>query len=317
MPLEQLVSKDQTVHLAHSGSSLVGQYVTDVVKGVYGTSRNNVLEVNTPRKVATMLEYIPIEPVGKWVFLIDYQKVKSQRKNILKAIKQNQGTSIFLIQTSRYGDFKRLKEEIPSVNSMYLANLRYTDTKWILRNTGIPKNILSFIAYSYGNQPEDILTLAVDIATGNAEAPQTRSDVIKLLGNAAGTVTQLAIKIISDVPKSDKSRRILLRNRLSAGKELISNYGVRTFRNYLGAAFKDILDVKVLYLNDAIYNRVIDLPDGFDEDRLRRYTRHLDEIKELSVERILWYNRLIEETGPWTEETDYQDFLFRAYLGGT
>lgn len=315
--LADLTAKDKSLHLIHSPNDVVYQYTTDVLKETYGIPRENILDVNNRRTINTMNDWIPIDPHSKWLFLIDYEKTARSFQHIQKAIRLNPGTSVFSVRTKKYPQFKRVQEAGLGETDHYLSFLRYHDTKWALRDSGIKSNLLSFISYSYGSSPESIIELAGDIEKGAISVPQTRADVINQLGYSAGTTTQLALKLMQDVPISDRSRKALMRNRLTAGRELIESYGIRKFRNYLYGSFKDILDVKVLYMNNAIYNKIgTKLPEGYDPKRLRRYQRHIEEIKEISLERILWYNRVIKETGPWNDENQYQDFLYRLYLTG-
>lgn len=300
-------------HLLQATSDLVNMYVYDRLRTRYNVHRESVIEVNSKRTVEIMEEYASMSPLmsDKWLFMIDALKVKSYLARVAKIVNSRTETSIFLIRTEKYKDFKDVKEKMPRVNDMYMSFIRAGDVNHLLARSGFTPTLKKFVANSYGYSPGLVIQLALDLERG--EEVSTQREVIALLGSSAGTTTAYAMKLCGDIIKSEKSRNILMKKRLEAGRELCKSFGSFTLRNYLLKTIRDIQDVKELHMTAEIYDRIRDLPEGFDEKQLAPYNRYLPQITEFAFHRILWLNKLLSDSGPWHSDSDFQNFIYTVY----
>ena len=92
-------------------------------------------------------------------------------------------------------------------------------------------------------------------------------------------------------------------------------FGTRTAYNFIKATIKDILNIKILYLNGTIYDRVINIPSCYDEKRLMRYNYCIKVITEgISYSRLLFLYQTLGIYGKWYTSQDGVLFLYKYYL---
>lgn len=311
--LKGLTDVDKRVHLVLTSSNLAEIYVYDTLKSRCNATLESVLEVTNASSFKAMLELVNIQPnlADNWLFIVKYSKVKSSLRKYIGIFESN--TSIFLLQVDNYKDFKEVKELYPSVNDLYLDSIRKDDVMDLLRGYQLSPRVKDFVASSYFKEPEKVFALKKELSNG--AMVETSKDVVKLCGESMGSVQKFALQLLEDSPKTEHFLKRTFKKRVSTVCDLCDTFGTRTAYNYIKSSIRDILYIKMLYLEGTIYDKVRDLPECFDEKKLARYNYKLMGIaNDISYDRIiLTFNRLIE-FDKWNNKSDAILFLYKYYL---
>jgi len=312
--LRELGSSDCNVHLIFSPASIAEMFVYDTLKETCKASLDSVITVSSKSEFKSMLELVNMDSMlaDRWLVVLDYSKLKSQC-NTLKGL-FDLDTTIFMVKVANYKDYKEFKELIKTCNDLYLSILRYADISFLLGEYISNGKVLDFVAKSYARDPEKIFELRQKLKEGTkVENPK---DVTKLIGESASSLAQFAFLLLADPPTTARGYSMVYRKRIQMADSLIETFGVGKFKNFLTATVKDILDIKVLYLQGKLYRSIRDLPEGFDEKRLSRYnwslTRITDEIPYNRLVKLYW---LLKDSGYWRSKKDLLDFIYKYYGG--
>lgn len=316
--LRNLSDYSYRIHILYTDSGKAYMYIYDRLRESCNADRNSIYEIQTRADVRTMEGLVSMQPylADRWLFIIDYKKVKGMLKNKMEMFSSE--SSCFLIRVSSYKEYVEFKELVGQrVNDMYFALIRKDDVYFLLKDFELSDRVKGFVAKSYIRDVEKVFDLKDNLSQG-AEINAER-DVIKLVGASSGSVVTFVLSLFNEMPGTEKGFKMVCRRRLQSGVELGESYGYRTFRNYINSAVYDMLQIKMLYLNGVIYNRVMNLPEGFEEDRLRRYDFCLEKItKEIPYERLALVYFLLQKDGNrvWYSGKDLAKFLYDYYLGG-
>lgn len=308
----QDISLDNSITLLFTNSGKAEMYVYDRIKECCSATRESVYEVGTKRDFMDMLELVNLQPflAEKWIFILDYKKaVKSMcktNKGVLHA-----ETSCFLVKVYNYADYKEFKSLYPTCNDLYLARLNPRDISYIFNGYNLSQKVVDFISSSYGSDVDKVFDIKE--ALDNGEEINSNKDIVKLVGASGGSVSKLALQLLNEPPKL-KGRDRVLKARLNAIVALCDTYNISTVRNYLLASVKDILDIKVLYLQGIIFKRISKLPEKYDEKRLSKYQYCINSItEEIPYARILRLYTTLMVSGVWKEKIDILTFLYSYY----
>ena len=314
--LANLSDKSINLHLVMSDSDGVNLYIHDTLKGVYETGVDGIFSVKTKSDFKAMLELLNIPPLtaDKWVFEIEYKKLKPLMEKKLGIFESS--TACFCVYVDKYVDFKEFKGKFNNCNDLYLSVLRRSEVLFLLEGYDIPEKVRDFVASAYTRSPDSVFELIGQLNQGITV--ENSRDVVRLVGAGLGSVSSFAFLLLADPPRTERGLRRVYSKRVKAGLDLIGAYGVRSFRNFLSATVYDILQLKVLYLEGKVYDKVRDLPDCYDEKKLSRYNMYLDKIgSEIPYERILRLYSMLqtEDNRVWDSVGGFIGFLY-GYYGG-
>lgn len=312
--LRELTSEDRNTHLIVTNSGLAEMYVYDKLKKRCHATLESVYEINRVSEFKDMLETINLEPymADKWLFTIDYSKLKSTVDKYLHIFDAE--TACFIIKCKGYKDFKDFKQGYPKANDLYLSIIRSGDIQYLLSEFNLSQKIVDFVSKSYSRDPEKVFTLYRELCNG-AEI-NTSKDIVELCGVSTGSVVSLVMLLLADPPKTSKGFNRVLKKRIQIANDLVGAYGLSTFRNFLVSSIKDILDIKILYLQGIIYKSIRDLPECYDEKKLSRYNPYLFRIvDEIPVDRILRLYISVRESGFWRNKSSVVQFMYDYYGG--
>ena len=312
--IKNLRDGNTNIHLLLTSSNLSELYVYDELKSKCKATRDSIYDINSRSTASEMFELVNVKPflADKWLFVIEYGKVKSllkEKKGIFEA-----DTSEFLIKVKNYKEFKEAKEMIDRVNDIYLSFIRYYDVEYLLQGYSMPPKLIDFVAKSYANDPEQVFILMNELKSGRIV--EKRKDVVDLCGASSGSINSFALTLLKEPPKSDRARKMLYRNRIGVSLELAETYGFSKMRNFLMVSVKDILDIKQLYMVGAIYDRIAGLPECYDEKKLSRYNVYLRTIIDIPYPRIMRLYLLLKKCGRWYTDIDMINFIYQFYEEG-
>lgn len=312
--LKDLTDMSKSIHLLQTNSSRAEMYVHDTLKKVYNATLEDMFEVKTKQNIKALYELASVQPytAEKWIFEIEF-KVISDMLKTNKGIFESPNIC-YVIKVDRYKDFKEFKNGIGSCNDLYLSYLHREDIMYLLSGFSISEKLMNFICGSYSRDVDKVFELREHLL-GGVEI-STQRDVVNLVGSSQGSINGYVLQLITAPPRTEKGQARVYKNRLQYGLGLCRTYGARTFRNYLASTVHDMLQIKQLYMQGIIYNRVINIPEQYDEKKLSRYNYLLDSIENsLSYEDLLGlYVKLqLKENRVWYTESDFVRFLYDYY----
>lgn len=311
--LNDLNNEEKRVHLLLTSSNLAEIYVYDTLKGRCGATLESVIEVNNASDFKGMLELVNIQPnlAINWLFVIKYSKVKSQLKKYKGIFSSD--TSVFLIKVDNYKDFKEAKEIYSLVNDLYLESIKKNDVMDLLRGYKLSPVVKEFVASSYYRDPEKVFTLYNELKNG--AIIENSKDVVKLCGESMGSIQRFTLQLLEDSPKTEMFLKRSYKKRVNTLYDLCNAFSARTAYNYIKSSVKDILYIKILYLEGKIYDSIRDLPECFDEKKLVKYNYRLRDITQnISYDRILYLYNMLNNCGKWYNNQDGIAFLYSYYL---
>lgn len=250
----------------------------------------------------------------RFLFEIDWKKCRNWLKKNTWIFETE--SSCFCIFVKSYKEFKDAKELLNNCNDLYLAVIRKWDTYYLLRDFELSEKIKQFVAVSYSKDVEKIFEFANYLQSGITV--NSTKDVVKLLGATSSSVSHYAMTLLNDPPTTKKGLRRVYLNRVQTGIELCNAYGCTQFKNFLTATVSDFLQLKTLYMEGIIYDKVDDLPSVYDKAKLSRHSMYLSRITtEIPYDRILnLYCYLRDkENRMWSSTSDLLMFLY-SYYGG-
>ena len=311
--LKDLQDPSKSVHLLLTSSNLIEIYVYDTLKARCNATLESIIDVNSASTYRYMLELVNIEPnlADKWLFVLDYKKIKGSLKKNLGVFQSE--VAVFLIKVDNYKDFKEVKELGVVLNDLYLDVIRRNDVYYMLGQYKISQKVLEFVVNSYYRDPEKVFVLKKELENG-ADI-NTPKDVTALCGESTGSIQKLAMQLLTDNPKTEMFLKRSYKKRVSFVKELCDTFGSSTAYNYLKASIRDVLYIKMLYMQGVIYDKIREVPDCFDEKKLNRYRNVLKTIEnEIPYVKILNLYVIINESDRWRKPEDSIAFMYKYYL---
>lgn len=300
-------------YLLYTDSSLVEMFVYDRLKELCRANSESIVEVGSPKGVGEMIDTVSISPflAEKWLFVIDYRKVKRQIEK-LKGIFSAE-TSCFFIKVSNYKEYKEVLELLGkgSVCELYLSFLQYRDIVWLLRDTGMKPNLIDYVVKSYSRDPEKVFLLLRELQNGLEVSD--RKEITAICGESSGSVMSFVISLLVGTVSSDRGLKMSLGRKSKEAVSLARLHGVGSFRNFMIASVRDIMYLKEMYLNCDIYDTIRDVPDCFDEKKLMRYRMYLSRIVDMDMSRVVRLYAMLCCSGKWISEIDVISFLYEYY----
>lgn len=319
--LKDLSNPEISIHLVLSNSGKASVFIHDALKNTYKATLDSMYEIKTAKEFSLVSEMSAIQPylADKWIFEINFPKVKNTLGKQLGVLEST--TSCFCFFVNNYREFREAKELLSKngmkVNDLYIPIIRKSDVYYLLKDYELSEKVIDFIATSYARDPENIFELREYLAGGYEV--NTQRDVVKLVGASSGSINSFIMLLFSKPPETERGLKMVFKRRIQMGVDLCNAYGVSTFRNFLNASVYDILQIKILYLQGKIYDRVgRDLPNGFDEARLGKYSFYLSRIKnEISYDSITRLYCMLQEPQnvKWVSVQNMIEFIYQYYGG--
>lgn len=312
--LRHLRSAENNVHLLLTSSNLAEIYVYDELKSICGATVESVVDVNSKSTFQNMLELVNMQPLlaDKWLFVIIYKGGIKQLVKKYEGIFQTE-TARFLVKVENYKDFKEFKGVIRNANDLYLNVIRHDDIAFMLNGYKLSSNVIEFVEKSYYRDPEKVFILAKELANGAVVS--NNRDVVRICGESSGSIARFAMLLLNEMPSSENGLKRVYSKRVKILVDLCESFGTRSTYNFLVAALKDILNIKILYLQGIIYDSIRDLPEVYDEKKLSRYNMYLKRIiQDLTYENILRLYVALCKCDRWRNPQDGVLFLYNYYL---
>lgn len=311
--LSNLLNSEVSVHLLLTSSDLAEIYVYDTLKGRCRATLESVLTVDTRATFKSMSELVSMQPnlAEKWLVVLNYTKVKAQLKATIGVLQSE--TAIFLVKVKNYLEYKEFKELYGNANDLYLNSIKRADVMDLLRPFSLSEEVKVYTANAYYNDPERVFLLRQELLNGaTVSGPK---DVVKLCGESIGNIQRFALQLLTDSPKTEMFLKRSYKKRVKTVCDLCDTFSCRTAYNFISSVLKDIMYIKMLYLEGTVYDKIRDLPEAFDEVKLAKYNFYLREIaEEISYERILWVYSELRKFGRWNTTQDAVLFLYQFYL---
>ena len=311
--LKGLRDEDKNTHLLLTYSNIAEMYVYDVLKERCEATVESVCTINNNKSFKLMSELVNMQPnlSDKWFFIIEYSKVKGllqKSKGIFEST-----SSVFLIKVNSYGEFKEVKDLGINLNDLYLVNIKKVEVMDLLRNFKISPALKDFIASSYYKDPDKVFVLVKELENG--AVINSSKDIIKICGESTGSIQKFVVQLLVDSPKTERFLQRSYKKRVATLCNLCDSFGSSTTYNYIRSAIKDILYIKMLYLQGVIYDRIAYLPECFDEKKLARYSFYLRVIsQDVAYNKIVYLYNVIGEYGKWVTAQDGILFLYKYYI---
>lgn len=322
---KDIFSRENTVQIIYSPSNMLTLKIYDWLKQEWGIETEDTELVQTIQKIHSMEKKVYLSAMNsdRWLLNIKYTKIKKHLQALINLLILGQETSLFLIEVANYGEYKELnkainKARLDGVNFNYLAWLRADEIGWIINQTikdnGLQKGVVSpkameFLQKGYGNEPDKILEICERIKNGETFAD--RKSVVEAVGVSSGSTDRMIFNLLKDPPKNVK---LVVKNRLKVLNEMASIYGVGKTQNFLRSGVKKLIDLKLLYLNGRCYKKVENnLPEPYRFEELRRYSRYLEDIKGIPLERFVRLYMELNKTR-WENSIHMQSFLYNYYI---
>ena len=313
--LRQLDCREHTVHLLYTNSGLAEIYVYDRIKEAAKADLNSIFTIDSRSSFNQMLELVNVEPnlSEKWMFVIEYRKVKSQLRRYIGVFEST--SSLFLVKVNSYKEFQEFKELRKVCNDLYLTLIRGHDIMVLLAEFRLNQNLMDYITKSYSRDVEKVFVLRQALLNG--QEVETPKDVIRICGESASTTIRFVFLLLNELPKSKSGLKRVYKKRLTMLYDMVDSLGSLKTYNYIQSTVRDILYIKMLYLSGQIYDQVRDIPDAFDEKKLSRYGIYIHRIAtEIPYERILRLYTSLRDYGGWYTQQDSVLFLYNYYLMG-
>lgn len=303
----------QNVHILLAQSNLAEIYVYDKLKEKCKGNSETVITVDSNSSVKNMFDLVSVEPfmADKWLFIIDYKKVnKSIFDNISLFTSE---TSEFLIKTKTYHEYLEVSKKLSFANDMYLYNIRYYDVEYLLRDYKISPKLVEFCARSYYTDPDKVFLLLEELK--NEVGVNSRKQIMGICGSSTGSINTFVMTLLTDDKINVKNLHKLYSKRLQAMIEFADYYGYSTLRNFILASLRNLMDVKTLEMAGIIYDRVENLPRGYDETKLHKYQFFVERLKAVPYSRIATLYSFLYIDGVWHNQLDMLTFFYDYYGG--
>lgn len=310
------------VCLVQTPSPMLGLFIQDKLRGMFQSVSDTIIDLKTKSDMNLITSVQNVEPLDsiKWLALWDYTTKKTGVKlaDIITTAKTST-TVVFLLTVENYRAYKEVKSALKDVDYVYdfylpylnKANMRYLYYQIVPKSFMLSPQLYSFVSKSYSGDVESVMTLFKSLASGNT--CEKHSDITDICGLGSNTIENFVFTLLKDPPTTEKGLKRILSNRLKAGRELSEVYGFRSFYNFTLSSLKRILDIKQLRISGAVHKKMIQLPNGYDDNHLERYQRYIWQINKIPTTRILrLYFHLAKNK--WTNDLEFINSIYGYFF---
>ena len=319
--LKDLEDTKYGIHVVQVGSGLGEIYVEDTLRGVAGCrSSDSVFRVATAEDVSMIGDAVYLQPIdgGKWFIIVEAVKSARIGKELEELIREgsSRGSCIFLLKTTKYSVYKKLRSTFPSANSVYLDRIGYRDCEYLMSGR-IPDRLIRYVYYGYRNSVEKIFKLYRAVVDSGVRVSGER-DITEVCGKTDGSIIDFVLRLLeeSGVRRGERGARTVYRKRVGYLGEILAGMGVGMLQYTVRRVVADIYDIKVLYLEGKIYQKEIDVPtNGYSEKKLSGYRNFFSRIVRVGLGDIVRFRRLLDDS-EWVDSIDAVGFVYNYIEGG-
>lgn len=309
------------VLIFQTSSVNVNMYVMDKIKALLRCNHDTILEVTDKKSIKNVKEIYNVEPYlsDRWLVVVHLDKFKGKYQDIVNMILDS-STVMFVCVAERYPDFKGFRDAVNKVKmqqvcELYLTYMRAEDFHYLYRtivpeSNRMPKAIADFVCQSYGADIDAEFELFNQLKEGTKVT--TRKAVSEICGIGGNSIDSFVMSLLKDPPQTEKGSITVIRNRLKAGEDLAQVYGYGKFYNYLSSCIKQLMDLKMLIMSGVVYNRIPELPKGYDEKKLMRYQRYIWRVRRLPFSRLVRLKLFVGDI-KWKSSMDLLRFVYGYY----
>jgi hypothetical protein len=308
---------------------LIQLFITDTVRKVLGASQEQYFDVSSKNELKNIYSLGSVQPFGasKWFIVVDLDKIPIS--DLVQTFDHGE-SCFFLCVTSKYFNFKKLKEALNKHNDiqkkkkltqipyeeLYLTYLRKADFYYLYSNYlgDIPNKLTeNLVNYVYKNYAGDLdaLFLLLD-ALREGEEFQKEKDIIAICGLGRNTTQNFIIKIMTSTPKTEKGLKSVIRKNLQRGFDLSSDLEWGMIWTFTRAFVRSSIEIKSLCISGVVYEDLHALPDGYDQQKLIKYNRYMWFIRSQPLSKLLAVYKLLDDF-KWTSELEFYKFLCEYY----
>lgn len=303
------ITKKQPLQIVLSSSSEAYFFIYDKIKKLISSNVQSTFRIQTAKDFKSMLDRLNFESMfsEKWLYEIEvnnstFKLINKHKKNL-----QYVQTAIFLIRCNNYTEFLDISKDVDS-NQMSMNWLRAEDASYLFGKRlsyellyYIPRNYTVDQCFELHKYIEEHQDVTID-----------KKDLRDIVGLPSSSTREFAFSLLAPFKGTDRSLRMQINKKSKDLQFLLSTYGPQKTANFLRKEVKNIRDIKQLYLNGEIYDRVRKVPEPYDEDELAKYNFYLKEIIEIPLSEVVY---LLQSIGSWGTIEDGFEFLYRYYLG--
>lgn len=319
MYLRDLDNRDFTVCLLQTSSPKMETFIKDKVKRKYHGRQDTIIDVEKTTDLKDVRGVLGIVPPfsEKWVVNVKVESV--DRKQLVNTIKSST-TCVFFCTVSKYKNYKEFKDSLKGVDVVfdyYMNYLRRLDVIYLYdcfvpKERRFTKMLFDYVVQSYSGDIDSIFDIF--LALGSGKELKTRGDIAKIGGIGGLTIESFIFSLLKEPPTTVKGLKRVMKNRITAGKELGQLYGFSKFYSYMNRSLMTMIELKMLLLSGEVYKSVKSLPDGYDEKRIARYQKYIWRLKSIPLRNLL----VLRETmgsRRWSDDTGFLSFYYKLVRG--
>lgn len=308
--------------LLQTSSDKLEMKMYDKLRDTYRNTKDTIFEVKDKKDLKKIKEVATIDPflADKWLVTFNFAKQTAVLKELLKIVAES-NTMVLFCTVNNYGAFKNFQEEvkkagITEIVAFYLNVLRSADFRFLYDKAVTPKNKLTkqlydFVYQSYNGNIPAVMELFDALSMGREFS--TRTEIAETIGIGGNSVENFIYSLLKPPSTSDKGLKVVLKNRIKAGLDLLDTYKIAQFQNYMRSCISCFIDLKMLSISGVLHKKIFNLPEGYNEKKLIKYQRFFWRIKEIPMTRILRLSYHLENKA-WTSDLDFLRFIYGFVL---
>lgn len=289
-------------------------FIQDLVKRKYRCNMDTTISCQSKKDYKQIRDIMNIVPSFSDRWYIEVNLDICNDKELVSLIK-DATTCVFFCKVSKYATYKKFKGELKQVSGVldfYITYLKKADFIFVYdslvpKDNRMTKQLTDYVMQSYGSEIDSVFDLCMELANGREV--KTRKDISDICGIGGNSTESFVISLLKEPPVTDKGLKIVMRNRLRAGKELCDSMDYNKFKLSLRTTIKSFIQIKVLLISGVVYKQIRKLPEGYNEKVLCRYQRYVWRLKEIPLSRLL---RLYQALGnqEWKSDLDLMRFIY-------
>lgn len=305
------------VLLLQTSSTKLTMFLQDKVKRKYNCKSEAIITVETKTDLKRVKEVIGVNPPFSERWYVEINLDKLYDKDLIPLIKQS-STCVFFCTCSKYGTFKKFKEEYKASTGLcdfYITYLRkydfiYLYDAFVREDNKLTKQLFDYVVQSYSGDIEAVFDLLLALNQGTKF--ESRKDIADLCGIGGLSVESFIFSMVKPISGSDKGLKTVMKNRIKAGVDLGSTLGYSSMYNFMAKSLECFCQIKMLRMSGVVYKAIRHLPDAFDEKALSRYQKYIWKLNEIPMSTLL---RLRSSMGKrcWNSEEDFLRFVYNYY----
>ena len=302
--------------LLQTPSTKLSMFIEDKLKRKVEANRESIITIETKADYAKIKNVIGIVPPNSKKWFVELNLDKHYNKDMVKLLK-NSTTCLFFCTCSKYGTFKKFKDEFSKtmnfydmyINYLKRPDLVYLYDAFVKSDNKLSKQLFDYVAQGYSSDIEAVFDLLLALNSG--QVITSRKDISDICGIGGLSVETLIFSLIKPLSGSDKGLHKVLKNRIQAGTELGASLSYRTFYNYMHKSLRTLCELKQLMIAGVVYKSVHNLPDSYNEKDIAKYQKYIWRLREIPLSKLL---RIINCMGSqWQNELDFVQFIYRYY----